>query len=133
MGCVPGLTNVMAAEAASRLERVESIRVRVGGVDFNAGDADFAFPYSAQTIIEELTLRPWKWSGGRFVLAKPRSGWESIDFGPPVGPLDVVLTRHSEIATLPLRFREKGLRYADFKIGFDRGFVREIMKRVRAG
>src|SRR5207253_8010929 len=26
-----------------------------------------------------------------------------------------------------------GLRYADFKVGFDRFFVREIMKRVRAG
>jgi lysine 6-dehydrogenase len=133
MGCAPGLTNVMAAAAASRLERVESIRIRVGGVDFNASDGDFAFPYSAQTIIEELTLPPWKWAGGRFVRAAPRSGWESIDFGPPVGRLWVVLTRHSEIATLPLRFKRKGLRYADFKVGFDRGFVREIMKRFRAG
>ena len=27
----------------------------------------------------------------------------------------------------------KGLRYADFKVGFDRTFVRELMKRMRAG
>src|SRR5205823_7862374 len=44
-----------------------------------------------------------------------------------------VMTRHSEIATLPLRFKSKGLRYADFKVGFDRPFVRELMKRMRAG
>jgi hypothetical protein len=43
------------------------------------------------------------------------------------------MTRHSEIATLPLRFKSKGLRYADFKIGFDRTFVREIMKRMGSG
>jgi saccharopine dehydrogenase-like NADP-dependent oxidoreductase len=133
MGCAPGLTNVMAAAAAAQLERVTSIRIRVGGVDFNASGIDFAFPYSAQTIVEELTLPPLKWSGGRFVQSKPRSGWESIDFGSPVGRISLVMTRHSEIATLPRRFKAKGLRYADFKVGFDRGFVREVMKRLRSG
>jgi saccharopine dehydrogenase-like NADP-dependent oxidoreductase len=133
MGCAPGLSNVMAAAAGSGLDRVESIRIRVGGIDFNTAGGAFAFPYSAQTILEELTLPPWKWSGGRFVQSEPRSGWEWIDFGPPVGRISVVMTRHSEIATLPARFRKKGLRYADFKVGFDRGFVREVMRRIRAG
>jgi len=133
MGCAPGLTNVMAAHAASQLDRVHSIRIRVGGIDFNASDGDFTFPYSAETIIEELTLPAWKWSRGRFVQRPPRSGWESIDFGSPVGHMWVVTTRHSEIATLPLRLQDKGLRYADFKVGFDRLFVREVMKRLRAG
>jgi lysine 6-dehydrogenase len=133
MGCAPGITNVMAAAAGSQLDRVESIRIRVGGVDFNATGSDFVFPYSAQTIVEELTLPPWKWSGGRFVQSEPRSGWESIDFGAPVGRISLVMTRHSEIATLPRRFKAQGLRYADFKVGFDRGFVREIMKRLRSG
>ena len=133
MGCAPGLTNVMAAYAASQLDRVRSIKIRVGGVDFNASDGRLTFPYSVQTIIEELTLPAWRWSGGRFVEARPRSGWESIDFGSPVGRIWVVTTRHSEIATLPLRLKEKGVRYADFKVGFDRRFVREVMKRLRAG
>ena len=133
MGCAPGLTNVMAAHAASQLDRVRSIRIRVGAIDFNVSDGRLAFPYSARTIIEELTLPAWKWSGGRFMQAPPRSGWESIDFGSPVGRIWVVTTRHSEIATLPLRFKQKGLRYADFKVGFDRRFVREVMKKLRAG
>jgi saccharopine dehydrogenase-like NADP-dependent oxidoreductase len=133
MGCAPGLTNVMAAAAASKLDRVDSIRIRLGSVDFNARSSRFVFPYSAQTIVEELTLPPWKWSGGRFVQTEPRTGWERVDFGRPVGRVWTVMTRHSEIATLPLRFKSKGLRYADFKIGFDRAFVRELMKRVRAG
>jgi saccharopine dehydrogenase-like NADP-dependent oxidoreductase len=132
MGCAPGLTNVMATELTSRFDRIDSIRIRVGGKDFNA-QTGFSFPYSAQTIVEELTLEPWKFSGGRFVKACPRAGWERVQFGPPVGAVWCVMTRHSEIATLPLRFRSKGLRYADFKVGFDRTFVREILKRLRSG
>src|SRR5262249_39232073 len=103
------------------------------GIDFMAQNGDFSFPYSAQTIVEELTLPPWKWSGARFVQTEPRTGWERVDFGPPVGRVWVVMTRHSEIATLPVRLKNKGLRYADFKVGFDRTFVRELMKRMRAG
>jgi saccharopine dehydrogenase-like NADP-dependent oxidoreductase len=133
MGCAPGLTNVMAAAAAAQLERVDSIRIRVGGIDFNARNGRFAFPYAAQTVVEELTLPPWKWSGGRFVQVEPRTGWERVDFGKPVGRIWTVMTRHSEIATLPIHFKGRGLRYADFKIGFDRQFVRELMKRMRAG
>ncbi len=133
MGCAPGLTNLMAAAAAAKLDRIDSIRIRVGSIDFNARNGDFAFPYSAQTIVEELTLPPWKWSGGRFVQVEPRSGWERVDFGRPVGRVWTVMTRHSEIATLPVRFKNRGLRYADFKVGFDRPFVRELMKRMRAG
>jgi len=133
MGCSPGLTNVMAAAAAAKLDRVESIRIRVGGIDFSSRNGNFAFPYSAQTIVEELTLPSWKWSSGRFVQTKPRSGWERVDFGRPVGQVWTVMTRHSEIATLPLRFKGRGLRYIDFKVGFDRSFVRELMKRIRNG
>jgi len=132
MGCAPGLTNVMAAAGAAGLERVDSVRIRVGGMDLN-GNGDFWFPYSAQTIVEELTLPPWKWSGGRFVQAEPRSGWERVDFGKPVGRVWTVMTRHSEIATLPRFFKSKGLRYADFKVGFDRAFVRTLMRRMRSG
>jgi saccharopine dehydrogenase-like NADP-dependent oxidoreductase len=133
MGCAPGLTNVMAVAAAEGLQRIDSIRIRVAGVDLNSSNGNFAFPYSAGTIVEELTLAPWKWSGGRFVQAAPRTGWESMDFGPPVGRASLVLTRHSEIATLPARFKSRGVRYVDFKVAFDRGFVREIVKRLRAG
>jgi saccharopine dehydrogenase-like NADP-dependent oxidoreductase len=133
MGCAPGITNVMAAEIASQMKRVESIRIRVGSIDFNATPGAFAFPYSAQTIVEELTLSSWKFSAGRFVESAPRQGWELVDFGKPVGKAWVVMTRHSEIATLPLRFKKRGLRYADFKVGFDRPFVRELMRRIRRG
>jgi saccharopine dehydrogenase-like NADP-dependent oxidoreductase len=161
MGCAPGIVNVMARWAADHFERIDRIRIRVAGATLGSGSRHdpllrssrrkeaqtpltdeghsplastaLVFPYSAQTILEELTLRPWIFARGRFRRVSPRTGWELIDFGPPVGPQWVVRTRHSEVATLPLSLGAKGLKHCDFKVGFDRTFVREIVKRLRAG
>ncbi len=132
-GCAPGITNVMTRAVADRLDRVTSVRIRVGAKDLNAKPADFFFPYSAQTIVEELTLKPWVFVRGRFKQVKPRTGWERVGFSRPVGAQSVVLTRHSEVATIPLTFRAKSLRECDFKVGFDRKFVREVTRRLKAG
>jgi saccharopine dehydrogenase-like NADP-dependent oxidoreductase len=132
-GCAPGITNVMTRAAADRFEHIESVRIRVGARDLNARPADFSFPYSAQTIVEELTLKPWVFARGKFQQVKSRTGWERVGFSRPVGAQWVVLTRHSEIATIPLTFRTKGLQECNFKVGFDRKFVREVVKRLKAG
>lgn len=133
MGCAPGLTNLLAIAAAEQLDRVQAVRIRVGSVDFNSSAKSFSFPYSAETIVEELTLTPWKWSRSRFVEMPARSGWELVPFGRPVGDCWVVATRHSEIATLPRVLQDRGLSYADFKVSFDRTFVRELVRRLRGG
>jgi lysine 6-dehydrogenase len=132
-GCAPGITNVMTRAAADRFDHITSVRIRVGAKDLNARPADFFFPYSAQTVVEELTLRPWVFARGEFQQVKSRTGWERVDFSRPVGAQWVVLTRHSEVATIPLTFRTKGLRECDFKVGFDRKFVREVVKRLKDG
>src|ERR1039457_2539889 len=98
-GCSPGITNVMTRAAADRFDRIQSVRIRVGARDSNARSADFCFPYSARTIVEELTLKPWVFTRGKFQQMRPRTGWEQVGFSRPVGAQWVVLTRHSEIAT----------------------------------
>jgi lysine 6-dehydrogenase len=133
MGCAPGITNVMTRAAVDKLGNVESVRIRVGGKDFNAKPADFFFPYSAQTIVEELTLTPWVFERGKFRKLQPRAGWERVNFPRPIGPQWVVCTRHSEVATIPLSFKRHGLAFCDFKVCFDRRFVREVVKRLKNG
>jgi saccharopine dehydrogenase-like NADP-dependent oxidoreductase len=133
MGCAPGITNILTCAAVERLDHVDSVRIRVGSKDFNARPSDFFFPYSAQTVVEELTLSPWVFQHGRFHKVKPRSGWERVHFPRPVGTQWVVRTRHSEVATIPLSFANKGLSDCDFGVSFDRGFVREVVKRLRDG
>jgi saccharopine dehydrogenase-like NADP-dependent oxidoreductase len=133
MGCAPGITNVMAGQAIELMDRVVSVRIRVGSRDFSSQEKGFCFPYSAQTIMEELTLPPWIWIGGKFRQTRPCTGWEQVRFGRPLGTLWTVRTRHSEVATLPLTFRKKGLRFCDFKVSFGRQFVQEVLRRTRSG
>jgi len=133
MGCAPGITNVLTRAAAGMLDCLDSVRIRVGTKDLNPPVESFYFPYSAQTIVEEFTLRPWIFDHGRFRQVEPRTAWEQVDFPRPVGKQWLVRTRHSEVATIPLTFRGKGVKFCDFKVGFDRSFVREVMKRLDAG
>lgn len=132
-GCAPGITNVLAAYAAEKMTKINSIKIRVGSKNFNRPESELTFPYSAQTIIEELTLKPWIFQNGRLRQVSPRTGWEQTQFSEPVGPVWTLRTRHSEIATLPASFKNKGLRFCDFKVGLDRPFVKEVMKRLRTG
>lgn len=132
-GCAPGITNVMTRAAVDKLGRVESVKIRVGTKDFNPPATSFCFPYSAQTIVEEFTLTPWIFEYGKFHEIEPRTAWERVAFPPPVGKQWLVRTRHSEIATIPLAFRAQGITSCDFKVGFDRAFVREVMGRLKAG
>jgi len=133
MGCAPGITNVLSRLAVERLGLVERLEIKVASADRNlAGDA-FVFAYSPRTVVDELTLRPWVFARGRFRAVAPRSGWELVGFPPPIGRQWVVRTRHSEVATLPVTFKGAGLQMCDFKVGFDRGFVRNVMRRLRDG
>lgn len=133
MGCAPGITNVLSRLAVERLGRVERLEIRVAAIDRTCTPGAFVFGYSPQTIVEELTLRPWVFSGGRFRTIPPRTRWERVSFARPVGPSWVVCTRHSEVATLPVAFRSAGLKDCDFKVGFDRAFVRTLIRRLRRG
>jgi saccharopine dehydrogenase-like NADP-dependent oxidoreductase len=133
MGCAPGITNIMTRAAVDKLGRADSVRIRVGAKDFSAKPADFFFPYSAQTIVEELTLTPWVFERGKFREVQPRAGWEQVDFPRLIGQQWVVRTRHSEVATIPLSFKRHGLAFCDFKVCFDRQFVREVAKRLKNG
>jgi saccharopine dehydrogenase-like NADP-dependent oxidoreductase len=130
MGCAPGITNVLARAGVDQLGRepARSVKIRVG--TSAPEPSGFVFPYSARTIVEEFTLEPYVFRAGRFRKTKPRTGWERVTFPQPVGTVWTLLTRHSEVATLPVTL---GLRYCDFKVGFDRAFVNEVMKRIRQG
>ncbi len=133
MGCAPGITNIMAQHAAGGFCKLQSIKIRIGSLDRNARPGAFSFPYSAQTVVEELALPPWIFSNGRFRRVQARTGWELVSFPTPVGKVWTVRTRHSEIATLPQSFRAKGLRYCDFRVSFNRWFVKELIRRLRSG
>ena len=78
MGGAPGITNVMARALADKMERVDSIRVYNAGADEQKYDSPIAYSFSIATILDELTMSPIHFVGGRYVekamLSEPESG-----------------------------------------------------------
>jgi saccharopine dehydrogenase-like NADP-dependent oxidoreductase len=113
-GIAPGVSNVMAGYAATRLDAFQSLEIYVGGLprercwpyDYKAGFAPF-------DVIEEYTRPARIVAHGRVVVKEALSEPERMDF-PGVGTLEAFNTDglRSLIHTLGVPFmKEKTLRY----------------------
>jgi hypothetical protein len=58
--------------------------------------------------MEEFTEDSWRFLDGELKRLPPLSGAEEIDFPPPIGRWRCFHTLHSEPATIPEAFRDKG-------------------------
>ncbi len=122
MGLDPGMSNVMAREAANRLDRIDEIRIRSGGtVKIRNGHAypRFVPLYSREAFFEDLRIRPTVWQDGRLIEHDPLSGGEDYEFPAPVGNQMAFLVAHEEVKTLPL-FLGKPVARVDFKYAVNR-------------
>ena len=117
MGSAPGITNVLARAAADPLPHVRAVRVYNGGADFTRYPAPVAFGFAPATVLDEFTLAPVVFTWGRFRSELPLTGGEDVLFD--VGLQRTHLSLHSEVATLPLSYRPKGIRECFFKIAYD--------------
>jgi saccharopine dehydrogenase-like NADP-dependent oxidoreductase len=57
----------------------------------------------------------------------------AVGFPAPVGRIHVDTTLHSEVATLPLHFKDRGIREVTFRQGFDPTFMERLTFLVRLG
>ncbi|SMP71680.1 saccharopine dehydrogenase family protein [Anoxynatronum buryatiense] len=126
MGGTPGTINLLARYGVDRLDTVETIRVLNGCGDWTKTSAIFSVPYSMRTIMEEFTVEPVAYLNGEFVAVPPRSGLETIDFPEPLGPIQAHYTLHSEPATFPVAWKEKGLKNVVFKLALPPDFHEKV-------
>jgi lysine 6-dehydrogenase len=126
MGGSPGITNVLAALAARDLEVVSEVEIRLGVADFAPSGAPVPVPYAIQTILDEFAVPAVTFRDGRLVEVPAMSEQEELDFPAPVGRVRVGHTLHSEIATLPLHFADRGIRSVSFKVGFPADFMDKL-------
>jgi lysine 6-dehydrogenase len=133
MGASPGTTNVMAALAARGLDVVEEVEVRLGIADFTPSTAPLPVPYAIDTLLDEFAAPAMAFQDGRLVEVPAMSAQEELDFPPPVGRVRVGHTLHSEVATLPLHFADRGIRSVSFKIGFPAAFMDRMALLVGLG
>ncbi len=115
MGAQPGITNIMASYAVSKLDKVDEIVIRDGWVD-KTNYPKLFFTWSPATLFDELTMKSVHFDGG-IVESDPFCNMEEFDFGWEVGKAKIFRSIHSEIATLPSSFAEKGIKYVEWKEG----------------
>jgi saccharopine dehydrogenase-like NADP-dependent oxidoreductase len=126
MGGSPGITNVLAALAARGLEVVSEVEVRLGVADFAPSTAPVPVPYAIQTILDEFAVPAMTFRDGQLVEVPAMSEQEELDFPAPVGRVRVGHTLHSEVATLPLHFADRGIGSVSFKVGFPAAFMDKL-------
>ncbi|HKC70138.1 MAG TPA: saccharopine dehydrogenase NADP-binding domain-containing protein, partial [Terriglobales bacterium] len=127
IGSAPGIANVMARFLADQLQRVTAIKVYNGARELRPAASDsLAFSFSIATILDELTIPPMHYLGGRFRQQENFSDPEAVRFPAPIGKLLVRHSIHSEVATLPLSFRRQGVREVFFKINYDPQMIETV-------
>jgi lysine 6-dehydrogenase len=126
IGSAPGIANVMARYLADQLERVEFAGVYNGSRDFQTYPDALTFGFSIATILDELTIAPMAFTKGRFEQQEHFSAAEPMTFPKPIGKLVMRHSIHSEVATLPLSFKAKGIREASFKINYDPQLIEAV-------
>jgi len=119
---------VQARYAAERLDAIEYIRI-YDGIQPPSPD-DVRFTYAVPTILDELTESPMVYRDGEFIACEPLSEFEDYWFTQPLGLLPMHLSLHSEVATLPRSFQDKGVREVFFKINYW-GMARETVEKIR--
>jgi lysine 6-dehydrogenase len=133
IGGTPGITNLLARMAADQLDSIESMKVQLGCTDTPTSNAPLVAPYSIRTILDEFTKEPQVFQDGVWYAQRPLSGAEELDFPAPVGRATAVYSLHSECATFPLSFSDKGIRHASFKIAFPGDFMAKLKFLVDLG
>ncbi|HVU66199.1 MAG TPA: saccharopine dehydrogenase NADP-binding domain-containing protein [Ktedonobacteraceae bacterium] len=133
MGGTPGITNLLARLAVEQLARVESIKVQLGCADATPSSAPLVPPYSMRTILDEFTREPQVFEDGQWYPQRPLSGQEEMLFPEPVGRATAVYSLHSECATFPVSFKDRGIRHVSFKIAFPADFMHRLKFLVDLG
>jgi saccharopine dehydrogenase-like NADP-dependent oxidoreductase len=112
-GSAPGITNVLAAHAADKLDRVDAIRIRI----FDSVESkEIVSTWSPKVMWEDMVSEPIVYENGETKRIPLFSGEEIYNFPDPIGPQTVFAHTHEEPESLP-RFIGKGLKDVNLKLG----------------
>ena len=112
---------------------MDSIVVYNASTDLRHYESPIAYTFSIATILDELTMAPVAFRGGRFVerplLSDPVEG----GFPAPIGKVTLRNSIHSELGTLPISFRAKGVKDVYFKINYPPELVGLVRNLTEVG
>lgn len=132
IGSTPGTMNVMAAYGASKVDRIDKVKLRSGSAVVGQPAEGFQSPYSFRTVLDEFALSPVIIRQGRIQEVPPLSGKERFVLPEPVNQVEGYYTLHSELATLP-RTLDKGVQEMDFIVAYPPEFTNMVSRLVQMG
>jgi lysine 6-dehydrogenase len=85
-GLAPGLTNILAMDAAEKMEEVDEVHIKVGGIpERPKPPLNYRIVFSFEAVLEEYTRRAKIVRNGRLTEVEALSGLETITFPKPIG------------------------------------------------
>ncbi len=110
----PGLSNIMAKEAALFLDEIEYMSIK----DYGIAESDVPVAlWSMETYLEDCSLPATIWENGKPKKVEPFTGREEYYFPPPLDVTGVCYFHdHEEAVTIPL-YCGTPIKYCDFKLG----------------
>jgi saccharopine dehydrogenase-like NADP-dependent oxidoreductase len=133
MGAAPGITNMLAAAAVAQLDTVETIEVLDAVIAGRPYDPDEPYvpAYAADTLIDEFTRPAPMFIDGREQLMEAAGGARTYHL--PEGDVECVYTIHSEQATLPRSYADRGIRTVEWRLGLPPAHTLPLRALVASG
>jgi len=106
-GLAPGMVNILAEYAISRLDRTDSVRIFVGGIPENPEPPlNYQIVYSLEGVLDYYTTLSWVIRDGKRIQLKALSEVERVKFPEPVGELEAFHTAGG-LSTMAFRYEGK--------------------------
>lgn len=113
-GLAPGMTSVLAAHLVSQLARVDTLKIRVGGLPFEPQTPlNYMLVFSVHGLINEYLEDAIVLEDGQIKMVPSMTDVEELEFPRPFGLLEAFNTSGGT-STLPFTF-ENTISYLDYK------------------
>ena len=113
-GLAPGMVSVIAAHAVSELARVDSLKIRVGGLPVNSRPPlNYMLVFSPHGLINEYIEPAVLLEDGKITTRPSMTEAEELEFPPPFGFLEAFYTSGGT-STLPKTYENK-INHLDYK------------------
>ncbi|MFX1543328.1 MAG: saccharopine dehydrogenase family protein [Promethearchaeota archaeon] len=107
MGLAPGMTNILARAGIDQLSTIDSVRLRVGGLQQDPRPPlNYSLIFSVEGLINEYVEPCRVLRDGKIVMEDPLVGVEELEFPEPFGKLEAFNTSGGT-STLPLTYEGK--------------------------
>jgi len=92
-GLAPGLTNILAMAAVERMDRVDEVHIKVGGIpERPKPPLNYRIVFSFEAVLEEYLRKARIIKNGKLTDVPALSGLETIAFHAPIGKCECFFT-----------------------------------------